>query len=277
MSNAQYVGQINNASTLYNPSFVGSKNALRVASGVNTTQYNEIQYGKPNTALSINSFLAADMPIKKISGAVGFSYINEFSNINEKEYINFNIENTKIVENTFNITYAQIFTIRNKEKKELISIRPSITFGVEKYKLSTNNFIKLNYQDNFLIHSILFTGKKYFIGAKITSDTKLFYNYSSNIIGGYTFQKKESKFSFTPIIEFHFNDYILKHSETLIKSFKCLNLNFKYAKVLWGINEKGIMTGYQNDKLRICLSFLPNYKNTTTLCEVSANYIFKKK
>lgn len=298
LANAQYVGQINNASTLYNPSFVGSKNALRVASGVNTTQYNIIWFGKPNTAFNLNSFLAADLPIKKISGAIGFSVANNtmsypVNDIDYIPYVPYQRDNYIETEYNYNFTYAQIFTVRNENKEEIISLRPAITYYKNIFQFSDLTKPKTEKLENFksdgFILSMLFTGKKYFAGfkqelnlSKMNQDKFAIGNF--HLIGGYDF--KFSNFSITPLIELQpYNNNLITKNKGILK---CSNLNFKYKKIIWGLNysipnhnyyenyNKGLMIGYQNEKLRLCSSIIHNNKYGIS-GELIANYIFKKK
>lgn len=304
-----YVGQISNASTIYNPSFVGSKNDLRIGIGNNYRNYiNYYGYDINN-----NSFLSLDAPIKKISAGIGASITYNTMRDNSSSYLNLKDYSDPAFRQTYSnesnsinldLTYAQIFTIRNKEREEIISIRPALSLNYNKndFTYRENAIYDLNYQikeiNTSVIRvtpSVLITGKKYFIGAKYQSSLlsgcrdnnmgikNLPEYYYFNVIGGYTFQRKpESKFSFTPILALQFDKYFTERnkrtsigrSPAIIDLLDDINLTFKYGKFLTGFNLNCLMLGYQTEKLRVCLSFVP----TTNLAwgELSLNYIFKK-
>ena len=277
-----YHWQISNASILYHPSFAGSKNGLRIGLGSS--------YRGPERNNDKNYFVSIDAPIKKISGAFGIS----------SSYSNCDWTVKKFNDYSLNLTYAQIFTIRNNERAEIISIRPALSLNYYKNDLKYRPFddydldyqpIEINTEVLRLTPSILITGKKYFVGAKYKSSLlsgcrdfidnkfKIGEYYYFNVIGGYTFQRKpESKFSFTPIIAFQFDKYFTERNKdsfiSYISVLDDINLTFKYGKLLTGFNLYCLLLGYQSDKLRVCLSLVP----TTNLAygELSLNYIFKK-
>lgn len=76
---------------------------------------------------------------------------------------------------------------------------------------------------------------------------------------GYTFQRSsESKFSFTPQVVFRTGwDPSLRFGRNngfRYLSLVAINLNFRYQKFIWGINNTGIHLGWQTDKVRVMLS-----------------------
>jgi hypothetical protein len=136
---------------------------------------------------------------------------------------------------------------------------------------------------------MLFTGKKYFAGFKqefnLSNNLDLWDETKFHLIGGYDLKLKYSDFSITPMCEFR--PFIKAGlDKNYIEILKCANLNFKFKKIIWGLNYSipyyyennniGLMAGYQNEKLRLCSSIIHNNKYGIS-GELIANYIFKKK
>jgi hypothetical protein len=75
---------------------------------------------------------------------------------------------------------------------------------------------------------------------------------------GYTFQRSpESKFSFTPQIVFktgHDGFGLGWNGEFRYFTPVVFNLNFRYNKFIWGINNTGVHLGWQTDRIRVMLS-----------------------
>jgi hypothetical protein len=76
---------------------------------------------------------------------------------------------------------------------------------------------------------------------------------------GYTFQRSsESKFSFTPQIVFQtgWDSYSIFGPDYGFKYFSpvAINLNFRYNKFIWGINNTGVHLGWQTDRVRVMMS-----------------------
>lgn len=86
-----------------------------------------------------------------------------------------------------------------------------------------------------------------------TYDRLRFIRYNSYLQLGYSFQRSSaSKFSFTPQLAFQIYD----HTQTnkLMVEIKAINLNFRYNKFIWGVNNSGIHVGWQTEKFRLMLS-----------------------
>ena len=133
-----------------------------------------------------------------------------------------------------------------------------------------------------------------------------FSNMAYYLQAGYRFQRTpESKFSFTPqlLISYHrpsFENPMTNQHETYnFISLADLNLTFRYKKFIAGLNNSGIMFGYQNNKFKLQVTnyytdrislngrwelsdhttaftrILPNGPDTYT-GNISLRYIFKK-
>ena len=72
---------------------------------------------------------------------------------------------------------------------------------------------------------------------------------------GYTFGRgTESKFSFTPQLVFTTGTRQYSRRGYVLFAPVDFNLNFRYKKIIWGVNSTGVHLGWQTDKLRIMLS-----------------------
>ena len=157
---------------------------------------------------------------------------------------------------------------------------------------------------------VLWNTPKYYVGYSITGMNRyrwggrmdgaqwggdnIGYHFWSVLQVGYTFQKSSaSNFSFTPQLAFYlsppnkigaigFNFYNLDFDYSFRSSFISLasfNLNFRYKKFIWGLNNAGIHLGVQNDRLRLMLTNLPVFwgSNKYYIGNLSFRYVFKEK
>lgn len=282
--NAQYVGQINNASILYNPSFVGSKNAFRIASGA-----------AANGPAYTTTYLSLDTPIKIINGAIGFSFQHvDYKAISAKGYNLYDYKYT-YSENDFNFTYAQIFTHRDKNRDEIFTVRPAITLAMNKYarNMSYSNGVNNSFpfNDFTIIPSVMISNKKSIIGLKYQYynpqnfeikgfDYGNIVKYRLNLLLSHSFQRDEySSFSFTPMIEYQFDNRKKEYFNNallnvLLGVIKRVNLNFKYKKYICGLYDSGMMNGYQSRNTRVS-SIIGWTRNYGLSAEISMNYILK--
>ncbi|MCU0355176.1 MAG: hypothetical protein MUD08_15775, partial [Cytophagales bacterium] len=104
---------------------------------------------------------------------------------------------------------------------------------------------------------------------------------------GYTFHRSsESKFSFTPQLLFltgaDARRAFLSSRFWLFAPFRCfvltdIMLNFRYKKVIWGLNGAGIHVGYQSSQIRIMLSQgIQSASGESYIGNLSFRYIFKQ-
>lgn len=118
------------------------------------------------------------------------------------------------------------------------------------------------------------------------------YHFYSTLQAGYTFQRSpESHFSFTPQIVVSvtkpFWNETLNFQSFLWEYIPGYNLNFRYKKFIWGVNNEGIHVGLQTEQLRLImtndLGFFNFYSDgysqldrTHYAGNLSFRYIFKK-
>ena len=104
---------------------------------------------------------------------------------------------------------------------------------------------------------------------------------------GYTFQRSsESKFSFTPQLLFLTgadarSTFLSSRSWSFpfYRRFALLDiiLNFRYKRVIWGLNGAGIHVGYQSSQMRIMLSQgIQSASGESYIGNLSFRYIFKQ-
>jgi hypothetical protein len=97
---------------------------------------------------------------------------------------------------------------------------------------------------------------------------------------GYTFGRgTESKFSFTPQLVFTTGTRQYARRRFVLFSPADFNLNFRYKKVIWGLNTTGVHVGWQTDKLRIMLSDNLQYvrrQDPGYAANLALRYIFKE-
>jgi hypothetical protein len=131
---------------------------------------------------------------------------------------------------------------------------------------------------------LLINTRKFYLGYsnifynKMTSDNPHellnYTSYFSNsyIQAGYTYQRSsESKLSITPQILFIWAHYDVGHTPPF--RLKAFNLNFKYEKYIFGINNAGLHVGLQNSKARVMLTGMAD--SGYFLSNLSFRYIFK--
>ena len=145
---------------------------------------------------------------------------------------------------------------------------------------------------------LLWNTPKYYIGYSLIgingyhwNRERIPYRFRSAFQLGYTFQKNsESNFSFTPQLAFYLSshntgslglnfynlDYRYGNGFISLASF---NLNFRYKKFIWGLNNAGIHLGLQNDRLRLMLTNYPGFwgSNKYYIGNLSFRYVFKEK
>ena len=97
---------------------------------------------------------------------------------------------------------------------------------------------------------------------------------------GYTFGPgTQSRFSFTPQLVFRTGtDRYAKRGYVLFSPVD-FNLNFRYNKIIWGVNKTGVHIGWQTDKLRIMLSDNLQYTSRYEpgyIANIALRYIFKE-
>ena len=137
---------------------------------------------------------------------------------------------------------------------------------------------------------VLWNTSKYYIGYSFSGinsfrldGEKIPYRFESALQVGYTFQKSaDSHFSFTPQLALH-----LRHTYTELSVYRSnvgrvlggFNLNFRYKKFIWGLNNTGIHLGIQNDRLRLMLTNYPGFwgSNKYYVGNLSFRYVFKEK
>jgi hypothetical protein len=97
---------------------------------------------------------------------------------------------------------------------------------------------------------------------------------------GYTFGRgTESKFSFTPQLVFSTATDRYARRGYRPFSFADFNLNFRYKKLIWGVNVTGVHLGWQTERLRIMLSDNLQYvrrDESGYAANVALRYVFKE-
>ena len=82
------------------------------------------------------------------------------------------------------------------------------------------------------------------------------YRFNSLLQAGYTYQRSsESNFSITPqlVIRVIYPDR--GSGESLFRSYvEAYNLNFRYKKFIWGVNNAGVHVGLQTERLRLMMT-----------------------
>ena len=144
--------------------------------------------------------------------------------------------------------------------------------------------------------AILFNTQKWYVGYSVDLFTHREIRYSSADFGanlnrrfnsywqfGYTFQRSsESKFSFTPQLLFRTGDGRVFSGDRGFAyfNFTAFNLNFRYQKVIWGVNNAGFHVGWQTKPMRIMLSSgfeNGGFSGRYYVGNLSFRYVFKGK
>jgi hypothetical protein len=119
---------------------------------------------------------------------------------------------------------------------------------------------------------LLFNTSKFYIGYSVALTDHLSVRFANGVAEsgrpfrftsylqiGYTFQRSpESDFSFTPQLTLATGTSLYpgfsNDRRTNINYFEAFNLNFRYKRFIWGVNNTGVHVGWQTPRLRVMAS-----------------------
>jgi hypothetical protein len=243
--------------TRYNGGFAGEAGVPRVASFSYFTDTDYMIFSDPplrSNWTSVGSLISVDHFLKKIRSGVAFTVGHERS-----DYFSYTAASLAI---------SPKFSFRGKYTfapfVDLSFVRENFLWeaGLTPAPYKRNDYIL---KTGFLINS-----EKAYVGISAEVFDFTTTTYSDNKIrflseikyvlqAGYTFQRKpDSKFSFTPQILFTYQRYNTGlysgledwYDDTALD----INLSFRYKKFITGLNNTGIMFGFQNDRFKLQVS-----------------------
>lgn len=235
----------------FNPSFAGEAGGPRFSSSIGLRTAG----GDRSNSYTLNA--SYDQFIPALRSGVGFSgrYLNASSRLMSSAGY------------AFSAAIAPKFSLKGK-----YTISPSLELTYGSSNVTINNWVVTNeprYTSGYAWQSragLLVNTRKWYFGYSI--DIPLQNTYQYNLAGilvfqparfnsywqfGYTFQRSsESRFSFTPQIAFRTGTE--RYGDFRYFGPVAINLNFRYQKFIWGINNSGIHLGWQTDRVRVMLS-----------------------
>lgn len=255
----------------YNPSFAGEAGGPRISTNVRLRTGRGF-YGK---GYGLHSSYDQFVPALRSGIGITVGYQQETSayslhssplnNIREYEYYS---------RNGYHASFAVApkFSVKGK-----YTLSPSLDVAYNSENFSADQSLPRYYSDYYSIRSragLLFNTDRFYIGYSVylvdhyNQDTTRFNpdgrekGFTSHLQLGYTFERSATaNFSFTPQLVFFIgaDSPLYQQSENprhLLNYFGpvALNLNFRYKKFIWGLNNAGIHVGYQSDRTRIMLS-----------------------
>ncbi len=265
--------QITGLPMYYIPSFAGNLGRVRVASE-NFYKYSD--YNKTfSTMVSVDGF------VPKLSSGVGFFL--GYDNYSNKPGTGYDYHSNY---SSMGFIFAPKISIKGK-----YTLSPGLSLtGNNVHKYMGEHIAAVYDPKNFEPHyvdfsakyvtqnkftekaSLLFNTKKFYIGAAFNCSVKKLSLWNIILQTGATFQRTdESKFSFSPNVVwsqlYSREIYYYTTKRTLHQySPTNVNLNFRYQKVLFGLNYYSFMVGFQHKNFRVMYNTnIKLTQNTITL------------
>jgi hypothetical protein len=245
--------------TYYNGGFAGEAGALRLASFSHVTR----SYYRGETWTSGGTEISADQFVKKLRSGVAFTA----GYTGGKMSSNFSTSST----------IAPKFSFKGK-----YTFSPFLNVGISTLNVHDDQEMTNNsaYPSDFSIHTItastgfLVNSGKWYFGASVNPfgyhlasyplpgiDRSFFSKMKYSFQAGYTFQRiPESDFSFTPQIVVTYATSRIRDAQTnKMERYSGiflvdLNLVVRYKRFITGVNNNGIMVGYQNSRFKLQFS-----------------------
>lgn len=242
----------------FNPSFAGEAGGPRFNSNFG------LNAGGGNRDNSYRFNASYDQFIPAIRSGIGFS----------GGYSNFSGPFSSSTGYNLALAVAPKFSLKGK-----YTVSPSLDLSYGNFNNTIHNWYNTGESQQisgFNLKSragLMINTNKWFVGYAIDIPLHNTYQYDNptafplNTVGkfnsywhfGYTFQRSaESKFSFTPQLVFRtgWEGDGMGGGYNRFRYFApvAYNLNFRYQKFIWGINNAGIHLGWQTDRVRVMLS-----------------------
>jgi hypothetical protein len=246
--------------TRYNGGFAGETGTLRVAS-FSFIEYGPIPYPPPSGSnrISRGTFISADHFLKKLRSGIAFTVghvSGQQGYLSDYRYTSMSLAISPKFSFKGKYTFAPFadFSFGNS----MYRWDPSF------YHNEVDDVNDFNIKTGFLVNS-----KKAYMG--ISADVLQYSDYYNklqffsdmrySLQAGYSFQRTpESEFSFTPQLlvsyqRWYINNIFTNQPERLnLIILLDLNLVFRYKKFISGINNTGVMFGYQNNRFKLQVS-----------------------
>jgi hypothetical protein len=304
---AQPVGTL---PTYYNGGFAGEAGATRVASYNGLSHYSD-EIGR---SVATGSYISVDHFLKKLRSGMGISAMHA-GNSRKVGSIS-----------SVNLAISPKFSFKGK-----YTFSPFADFGYGKYNYKntftthtdsgyvTKVYARYDYNSFQIRTGFLLNSAKAYFGITVglldyatvgypafAKRFRFLTNMNYALQAGYTFQRTpESDFSFTPQLLFSYGRFRFENSQTHLKevynSFALtdLNLTFRYKKIIWGLNNDGLMVGLQTNRFKLQINnfyfrktlfkqsfhlsenanlniFSSSLRPDTYMGSISLRYIFKK-
>jgi hypothetical protein len=261
--------------TEYNGGFAGEAGDLRLASFSYLDYGRFPHYAASSRVLNRGTFISADQFLKKIRSGVGFTIGRQGDdNRYESTAMSLSISPKFSVKGKYTIApFADVSFSRTHYMQDPV-INPA-DFTLNAWTIRTG----------FLLNT-----DNAYIG--VTSDMfrdfgpapgRFFPETRLSLQAGYTFQRTpESDFSFTPQVVLSYEHYDVEDRFTSEReifnniNIVELNLGFRHKKFIAGINNTGLMLGYQNSKFKLQVTnFYWEEERPSTPTRISGNTYFR--